>query len=404
MTMGQMLNVGGVNVFAYRLILIFACLRGLARRELRFSFRNRVDRQVAIFCATAVVMGLIAGHPKSSLGSAGNVLGFYLIFRAIVASVEDAKRVFLQLGIIVIPLALLMVAERMSGKNPFARLGGVPQETQIRQEKNRAQGPFRHPILAGTAGALMMVPLIGMFKQYRTAVIVGSVAGLAILASSSSSGPYLTLAIGCTGLAIYRYRRNMRKILKGVLAAIICLEIIMKDHVWYIFARFDLVGGSTGWHRSELITQAFKHIREWWFCGTSYTRHWMPSGVSWSPDHVDITNQYIFVGVEGGLPLMIVFIAMLVTASICSYKVTLANEDVPESSYFCWSIWAMLVSQIITFLSVGYFDQIIAIMCLNLAIIGSLWEIVRTGEVRKEAPEEPENLPSSRFYLQRCHI
>jgi hypothetical protein len=390
MTVGQMLNVGGVNVFAYRLVLIFACIRAALRGELRLSFQNKVDRYVIIFCACAIVTGIAAGHLKSSIGSAGNILGFYLIFRSIASSIADTRRIFLQSAIIVVPLAMMMIMERISGNNPFANLGGVPQESQIRQEKNRAQGPFRHPILAGTAGALTVLPLILLFKEYRVIASVGIIAGCAMIIASSSSGPYVTLAIGGAALGIYKYRKKLRSILRGLLIVLCCLEIVMKQHVWFLMARLDLVGGSTGWHRAQLLSSAFNHINEWWLCGTAYTRHWMPTGVSWNVDQTDITNQYIFMGVEGGLALMITFIVMLVVASKSAYKLCLMHEDVKANSYLCWTLWAMLAAQMVTFLSIGYFDQIITFMCLNLALIASLLDVGKSGDaVKSDSPAVP---------------
>jgi hypothetical protein len=396
MTMGQMLDVGGIHVFAYRLILIIACLRALLRHELRFSFKEKMDRLVVILCVTALVMGAIAGHVKTSVGSAGNILGFYIIFRSIIGSIADAKRLFLQLAFLVVPLSILMMTEKVTARNPFVTLGGVPEEVKIRQEKNRAQGPFRHPILAGTAGALLVIPLIPLFKESRVGASVGIISGCLMIAAASSSGPYMSLVLGCVSLGIYRYRKKMRTILRSILAVLCVLEVVMKDHVWFLMQRIDLVGGSTGWHRAALITQALAHLKEWWFCGTPYTRHWMPTGVSWSENHTDITNQYIFMGIEGGLPLLIVFVWVLVVAAKSGYKLALMYEEDRPSALFCWSILAMLVSQMITFMTIGFFDQIISYLCLTLALIASLYEAAKLSQATKEEPAK-NSAPVSRF-------
>jgi hypothetical protein len=372
MTMGQQLNLIGIHVFAYRLVLIFALVRILLMRELSLDWRNRVDQKVIILCLCMIVTGIVAGHLKGSLGLAANVFGFYVVYRSIVASMDDAKRVFLLLGLLVIPLALLVLRERLTGINAFLSLGGVV--TEIREDKFRAQGPFGHAILAGTAGALITLPLIGLYRENTRSAIPGIIAGCAIILASQSSGPIFTVAFGCVGFSIYRYRKSIRGILLGLAGMLCCLEMVMKDHVWYILGWFDLVGGSTGWWRAELITQAFNHINEWWFVGTEYTRHWMAHGVSWSENHTDITNQYISMGVDGGLPLMITFIYVLVSIAICAYRLCMMYESDRERSYFCWALWSMLVSQMATFLSVGYFDQVMTFLSLNFAAIGSLWQ------------------------------
>ena len=88
----------------------------------------------------------------------------------------------------------------------------------------------------------------------------------------------------------------------------------MKAPAYYLLARIDLTGSSTSWHRAALIDMALGHLSEWWAFGTDHTRHWMPYGVPWSDNHSDITNYYISMGVNGGLPLMLLFIAILAKA------------------------------------------------------------------------------------------
>lgn len=374
MTMGQVIDIAGFNIFAYRLVLVAAIARVIIRGETSLKISNPLDKQVIILCLIAIITGFLAGELKSSAGFAFNVIGFYLAYRSLITSLDDAKLVFLNISLLIILLAVLMVFEKVDGHNRFAQLGGVPEITQVREEKNRAQGPFRHPILAGTAGAIMVAPFLSLYSQYPKISAIGMVSSFAIAASSASSGPYGTMVVGLLYMLIYRYRKYLRFILVAIVILICSLEIVMKDHVWYLLNRIDIVGGSTGWHRAELITQAGRHISEWWLVGTSYTRHWMATGVSWSPNHTDITNQYILMGVNGGLPLMLAFMSMLAISITSAHKIFLLNEDKKGDGIFYWSISAMLVSQIITFISVAYFDQIIGLLCLNIAIIGSLYE------------------------------
>ena len=41
----------------------------------------------------------------------------------------------------------------------------------------------------------------------------------------------------------------------------------MKAPVWALIQRIDIVGGSSGWHRYELIDQCIKHFSDWWLMG-----------------------------------------------------------------------------------------------------------------------------------------
>jgi hypothetical protein len=116
-------------------------------------------------------------------------------------------------------------------------------------------------------------------------------------------------AIGA--LLLWPYRHLMKTIRRATVLCYIVAELVMKAPAYYVLAHIDLTGSSTGWHRARLIESTIEHFDEWWLGGTDYTRHWMPTGVSWSENHTDITNHYIQMGVIGGFPLMLLFIATL---------------------------------------------------------------------------------------------
>jgi hypothetical protein len=149
-------------------------------------------------------------------------------------------------------------------------------------------------------------------------------------------------------------------------AAYLALAVVMNDPPYFIMARIDLTGSSTGWHRAELIRAAFAHLSEWWIAGTDYTRHWMPYGINWSPDHSDITNHYLQMGVLGGIPLMLLF-GFGVSAGFGLVGRALQNDATPARPFYVWAIGASLFAHALTFLSVTYYDQSIAFFYLTLA-------------------------------------
>ena len=144
----------------------------------------------------------------------------------------------------------------------------------------------------------------------------------------------------------------------GGLWAVVALQIVMTAPVYYLMARIDFTGSSTGLHRAALIQSAVEHFSEWWVAGTDYTRHWMATGVDWSPDHSDITNHYIKMGVIGGMPLMIAFIAILVEGfRVVQKTLGISKNTRFEVRYMAWSMGAILFGHAVTFISVSYFDQ-----------------------------------------------
>jgi hypothetical protein len=146
----------------------------------------------------------------------------------------------------------------------------------------------------------------------------------------------------------------------------------MKAPAYYLIARIDLTGGSSSYHRAALIEAALQNLKDWWWAGTDYTRHWLPYGVPWSEDHVDITNHYLAQGVRGGLPLMGLFICILG----CGFRYvgqvarTLRGWDF-DREFFAWTIGAGLFAHAASCVSVAYFDQSIVFLYLTLAALAT---------------------------------
>ena len=274
---------------------------------------------------------------------------------------------------LLVPIALEMVYEHIAGHNLFSMLGGVSEIPTIREGKLRAQGPFAHAILAGTVGAVCLPLAVALWREYRGAAVLGIVACLTIVVASSSSGPLMSAMAAMAALALWPWRNRMRALRWALLVAYIILDFAMKVPAYYLLARIDLTGGSTGWHRAELIDSGIRHLSEWWLAGTDYTRHWMPTGVTWSPNHTDITNHYLQLGVQGGLPLMLLFIAIFAVGFAQVGRVVQTEESLGRGrAFFAWALGASLFAHAATAVSVSYFDQSVAFIYLTLATIATL--------------------------------
>jgi hypothetical protein len=281
-----------------------------------------------------------------------------------------------------------MLSEKMTGHNLFSALGGVSEFSEIREGRIRAQGPFAHSILAGTVGAVCLPLMIGLWQQHRKTAVAGIVASFSIIFASASSGPIMSALFGIGALFMWHWRHQMRLVRWLAVLGYIGLDLIMKAPAYYLIARIDLTGSSTSWHRAALIDAALTHLSEWWFAGTDFTRHWMPTGVSWSEEHTDITNHYLRMGVDGGLPLMLLFIAVLATGfSFVGRTLQRMPELSPQSRFMIWALGASLFAHATTFTSVSYFDQSFVFIYLTLAAIGSVWsEMVRENGHRISRP------------------
>jgi hypothetical protein len=355
--------IGGADFSTARLLIGLGVLSAVLSGKLQWSLKHSVDRLMVLFAGVAIITSF--GHAKTeesnplvfSLGLIYNFVGAYVYVRTYIPSVKVFPLVAKWVTLILLPLALLMAFQKITERNPYSVLGGgIGDASFLREGKVRAQGPFGHPILAGTVAASAAPLILILWNQNRRLAVSGLAACVLITLSSASSGPIMTFTAAAGAVLLWKVRFHLKSIKRAALLALIVLHFTMKAPVWYLMARIDLTGSSTGWHRAELITAALKHLEEWWLSGTDYTVHWMPTGVSWSPNHTDITNHYLQMGVVGGLPLMCSFILIIAICFRCLGRNLNAFGNTSFEFVF-WCIGAMLSAHCFTFLSVAYFDQ-----------------------------------------------
>ena len=307
---------------------------------------NSLDWLMVVWAAWALISSLFHkdafGALVNHLGLVYNACGIYFLLRVFCQSLDDVVMLCRITAILLIPLSIMILFEKMTGHNLFSVFGGVSEISVIRDGRIRAQGPFAHSILAGTVGAVCLPLMIGLWQQHRKTAIAGILACFSIIFASTSSGPIMSAIAAIGALFMWRYRHRMRLVRWLVVLGYIGLDLVMKAPAYYLIARIDLTGSSTGWHRAFLIESALNHLSEWWLAGTDYTRHWMPIGVPWSPDQADITNHYLQMGVVGGLPLMLLFIAILAKGfSYVGQTLRQMPESSPQSRFMIWALGAI---------------------------------------------------------------
>jgi hypothetical protein len=381
-TIAQQFIIGGLHFTVVRVLILFAWLRLLMRGELqeRGLVLNAIDRAIILWAASDVLFYCLRLQTTAALvnrlGFAFNVLGSYFFFRVMIKNFEEIDKVLKAITLIIAPLAIFMILESLTGRNVFFVFGGVPEFTWVREGRMRCQGPFRHPIMAGTFGATLVPMFVslwvkgGELKRYG---IIGVLSATVITITSASSGPAMAYFFCLAGLAMWRWRAHMRQLRWAVITIVFILNLVMKAPVWFLIARLSNVLGGTGWHRAELISSAIRHIDEWWLCGTSHTAHWMPYVLPSDPEMTDITSYYILQGVEGGLLTMFLFIVVIVLCFKGIGEVCKVYGDQPFLTRFAvWALGAALFGHVMSFLSVAYFDQITVIWYLLLAMISTL--------------------------------
>lgn len=366
----ETLNVGPASFTVLRTLAAVAIVRMALRSDWRGVSLGAVD--YLMFCWGLLMVCTVALHQDPAtqivgrLGLALDGLGLYLVFRFFCRSSEDVALVCIALGLVLVPLAASMLFEKFTARNLLSFFGSreIPS---FRLGSVRAQGPFKHSILAGTIGALSVPFLAALWRTNRTIAWTGLAACACIVVTSNSSGPIMSLAAVVAALCLWPLRLHTRIFVWGGVVAYCVLELVMSRPPYYLISRIDLTGGSTGWHRSRLIESSLQYLDEWWVAGTDQTRHWMATGVSWSPDHTDLTNHYIALGVYGGLPLLLSFLAVL-AVSFRHIGQELRSARSGLAAWAPWTLGCALFSIAVTSVSVSYFDQSVLWLYMTIAL------------------------------------
>jgi hypothetical protein len=369
MTRGQAIEVGVASLTVVRLLIAAGLLRLLVRREWVDNDLNALDYMMIAWGFWMIAS--VALHPSSTsfvvrVRDVYEGWGLFLLFRVFCRSPADIRQISKIIALILVPIGMAMLVEQSTGVNPFYRFGGVDEYSVVRNGIVRAQGPFAHAILAGTIGGVCLPLVMGLWKATRTFSIVGIAACSIMIITSASSGPILAAGAGVGVFLLWPLRRNMRLVRWSAVALYVVLEIVMNQPAYFIITYVDLIGGSTSWYRAALIREAFAHLGEWWLVGTDYTRHWMASGIPADPNHVDIVNHYISMGVVGGVLLMGLFIGLFVRGfSQVGRGMQLHPQG--RDAISCWAAGASLFAHTVTCLSISYFDHSIMFLYLTLA-------------------------------------
>jgi len=313
---------------------------------------------------------ILVGAPSAFVTRAGHFLdvcGPYFLGRFYIRTVDDVRKVVVFLCIISIPTLAIFLVERLTTRNLFAELGGVPDFTLIREGRLRCQGPFAHPIMAGIFWGSVL-PWLAAFwfantKSKAFCLFFAVVIGLIVL-NTASSTPVMMVLFVLMGIGLYVIRGKVIPLVWATFFGLVVLHFVMRTPVWHLISRIDISGGSTGWHRYFLIDQTIAFFHEWWLVGTVATAHW-GHGLS------DVTNQYILEGVRGGLLGMLIFIAVLWSMFNVLRKALKRTHD-KEEYWFLWMAGVTLFAHLMGFLAVSYFGQTLGAFFLFCGVTVSI--------------------------------
>lgn len=408
-THGQAIDLGGIKLPVFRMLLGVGLVRIILRGEGFSGGLNLIDKLMLalggwlFFASFFHEPGAAAAGPTFIIGKVAEISLCYFLVRSFCQDMEDFASIMGVIAILLVPIALEMIQEKFTEVNLFSKVfGGVREAVVVRDDELRARGPFRHAILAGTVGAALVPIMIGLWRRNPVAAKIGMIACLTMVVSCASSGPILSLGFGLMGVFLWKFRHRMGMIRWSIPIGYALLAMVMTRPVYYIIGELSM-GGSTGWHRSKLIDSAINYFGDWWAFGTDHTRSWMPTGVTFSEEHTDITNYFLAYGVMGGILAVLLLIAMAWVGFkwVGNTIDTIPEDDESGDRFMIWCMGASLFSHVATSISVAYYDQSVFFFWFSIATISSIYmaRFNYTTEVA-EFPPQPDD-PASKMQWSR---
>src|ERR1017187_9812936 len=181
--LGQQFNVGGLHVFADRIVILCGCLRFLPRSSsARTAFVGgftSIDKAFMACClCQAVAFSLlyhVGGAVVNQIGFLWDALGGYFLVRCLIRDVNDIRRIAKVFVLIAVILAGCMLYEHYKLTNIFAVLMGGKIVPDIRAGKVRCRGPFAQEIIASVFGGTLIPFFLWLWtaSKARIAVVLG---------------------------------------------------------------------------------------------------------------------------------------------------------------------------------------------------------------------------------------
>jgi hypothetical protein len=402
---GQQLHLGGVHLYVPRIIFLFG-FGVLAMAKVRspapvlaggWKGLDTIFTLWALFRATAVTC-LYWGQLSVLLNQAAflwDSLGAYFLFRYLIRTPSDIERLAKTFAIIVGFLAVGMVNEHFRHLNVFGYLGGVQLFPSLRAGSIRAQGPFEHPLLAGSFAATLFPIFLWIWhgRSSRALAVVGIIGCSAMVVASASSTPLLAYLAVVVGVCAWPLRRSMQAVRWSAVIILLLAQLIMKAPAWFLISHVDLVAGNSGWHRAMLIDTFIRHFGDWWLFGTN-------QAVTWGLDMDDLCEQWVQEGETGGIITLFLFIA-LIAHMFRRLGVTRARMSGNRTQeWLIWLIGVALFSHCIAFFGISYFDQSRFAFFALISVISVITDPascpgpsrISTGNVSLQNGDTPHNL------------
>jgi hypothetical protein len=351
----QRVVLAGLDFSFPRLMLLGLAVRATARGEWRRLRPTGIDRALFTWAGCAAAVYVIRNGSTSALifklGESYDLLGLYWITRNYTSSAKAVLRTCKWLAGIGSIAAILFAIEKSTGRNLFSVFGGAPEFTKVREGRLRCQGPYVHPILAGALWAGFIPPLLGARRMMRTTLdrlvpLVGTFGAFVIIFACASSTPLLGVMGGLGFMSLWTLRAHVPLLRRAVLAGLVVIHFARARPAWQLIAMAGVVGGSTGYHRYQLVDAFIRRWPEWFLLGTSSTAHW---------GHFlfDLANQFVREGVEGGFMGLLTFVIFVARTFALAGALAKRRTRGSDTQFLAWALGTAFAAHCVMFIGIS---------------------------------------------------
>lgn len=357
----------GIELKFIRLLALASLIRLVGMGQLSFKL-NQIDKVYLTWVGVGFIIYILSHRNGAAFiyraGVAVDCVFLWLLARY--AFERDWYGVSIRaLGIALVVVSASVAAELWTGNNVFDVVG--QPNAMWRDGKMRLYSAFDHPILMGSFFAAVIPLILALWMTKRVTIWMALIAlSLALMCvfAAGSSGPIGAMLVGIVAMLGYRLRRLIFPSFWLLMGTLLVLHFfIMENSVWWLLARIDLTGSSTGWHRYWLMEQALNHWDEWILIGTRDITHWNV----W---YNDVTSMYVLQAISGG------GVGLLAFFWLCWKLFTrLENSRVVEPDaiqpLLQWALLCSFLTHLASFMSVAYWGQTLVLFGFWVALYTS---------------------------------
>jgi hypothetical protein len=349
---GQVMVVG-VHLTMHQILILTVLARMAGFRGPKGKFAggfNALDKVVVLWALSTTIVFDIAWMEKQALiKSLGDLiinLGGYLAVRFLIPDRDTLQRTVKVVAVISIIQGASMMSEHFTLQNVFSFAGALPPT--IRDGHVRSEGAMGN--LWGGASAGVMIPIfLWLWKQEksRLAACAGLTGATAMVFATYASTPWMAYGASLLGLAFWPLRKQMRLIRWGIVSALAGLHLVMHGPVWSLIEKIDLTGGSSSYHRYELVDNCIRHFSEWWLVGCKYYN-------SWGFGMFDLCDQWVAVAVTGGLVTFVLYIMVFSRSFGALGNARKHVEGDRRQEWFFWCVGSALFAIVVSSFGVNF--------------------------------------------------